>query len=38
MLVDTSEDIIAKSITAITKSLGRVVKKKFAAEPEVSQI
>ncbi|KAK2189199.1 hypothetical protein NP493_113g01049 [Ridgeia piscesae] len=34
VLVDMSDDLLAKSTAAIKKSLGRVVKKKFAAEPE----
>ena len=38
VLVDMSDDLLAKSTAAIKKSLGRVVKKKFAAEPEASTI
>ena len=38
VLVDMSDDILAKSTATIKKSLGRVVKKKFAAEPEASRI
>ena len=38
VLVDMSDDLLAKSTAAIKKSLGRVVKKKFAAEPEVSTV
>lgn len=34
-LVDTSEDILKKSIKGIEGSLKRVVKKKFADKPEV---
>ncbi|KAI0236047.1 Hydroxyacyl-coenzyme A dehydrogenase, mitochondrial [Lamellibrachia satsuma] len=37
VLVDMSDDILAKSTATIKKSLGRVVKKKFAAEPEKGQ-
>ena len=38
VLVDMSDDLLAKSTAAIKKSLGRVVKKKFAAEPEASRM
>lgn len=37
VLVDTSEDILKKSAKGIEGSLKRVVKKKFADKPEVSQ-
>lgn len=36
VLVDTSEDILKKSIKGIETSLKRVAKKKFAEKPEVS--
>merc|ERR1711931_159922 len=32
-MVDMSEDVLQKSVDRIGKSLGRVVKKKFAADP-----
>lgn len=34
-LVDTSDDILKKSVKTIEGSLRRVVKKKFADKPEV---
>lgn len=36
VLVDTSEDILKKAAKGIEGSLKRVVKKKFADKPEVS--